>query len=162
MDDLRAFAELTRRMAASGVRLELSVNPLVIKPQTPLQWLPMLPEDELNSRIRAARDLYAYERFSYYDPFEALVQGSLSLGDRDTLKYIVEVARDGVGRGSWRRAASRGLLSIALRPRRSPLPWSHVKGPFDEKVLAERLRAYLERVPEARALLAEAPPGQDA
>jgi len=41
-------------------------------------------------------------------------------------------------------------------------PWSHVKGPFDEKVLAERLRAYLERVPEARALLAEAPPGQDA
>jgi radical SAM superfamily enzyme YgiQ (UPF0313 family) len=161
-DDLRAFAELTRRMAASGVRLELSVNPLVIKPQTPLQWLPMLPEDELNSRIRAARDLYAYERFSYYDPFEALVQGSLSLGDRDTLKYIVEVARDGVGRGSWRRAASRGLLSIALRPRRSPLPWSHVKGPFDEKVLAERLRAYLERVPEARALLAEASPGQDA
>jgi radical SAM superfamily enzyme YgiQ (UPF0313 family) len=162
MDDLRAFAELTRRMAASGVRLELSVNPLVIKPQTPLQWLPMLPEDELNSRIRAARELYAYERFSYYDPFEALVQGSLSLGDRDALKYIVEVARDGVGRGSWRRAASRGLLSIALRPRRSPLPWSHVKGPFDEKVLAERLRAYLERVPEARALLAQAPPGQDA
>jgi Fe-S oxidoreductase len=132
-DDLRAFAELTRRMAASGVRLELSVNPLVIKPQTPLQWLPMLPEDELNSRIRAARDLYAYERFSYYDPFEALVQGSLSLGDRDALKYIVEVARDGVGRGSWRRATSRGLLSIALRPRRSPLPGATLRGPLTRR-----------------------------
>ncbi|MGC9072160.1 MAG: B12-binding domain-containing radical SAM protein [Acidilobus sp.] len=153
-NDIRSFAELTRRIADSRPRsLELSVNPLVVKPHTPFQWLPMQPEDELNARVRTARQLYVYDRFSFYDPFDALVQASLSLGDRKTLTYIAEVARDGVGRGSWRRAASKGLLRAALKPRRSPLPWSHVRGPVGEEALMERLRAYVEQVPEARRLI---------
>ncbi|MGC9209957.1 MAG: B12-binding domain-containing radical SAM protein [Acidilobus sp.] len=152
--DLLSFSELTKRIASEKPRgLELSVNPLIIKPQTPFQWLPMPKEDELNARIRLAKRLYAYDRFSFYDPFEALVQASLSLGDRDVLSYIVDVALEGVGRGSWRRAAGRGLLKIATKPRKSPLPWSHVKGPVSEDVLMQRLRSYLEQVPEARSLI---------
>ncbi len=153
-DDIKSLASLTVRVAAEKPRsLELSVNPLVVKPQTPFQWLPMPNEDELDARLRLARDEFSYTGFSSYDPFDALVQASLSLGDRDVLRYLVEVAQAGVGRGSWRRIAQRGLISVAIRPRRSPLPWSHVRGPIDEGTLLERLRSYVELVPEARDLV---------
>ena len=142
-EDIREAARLTREIKAAGVReLELSVNPLVIKPRTPLQWLPMMPEGELNARLRALREAAAYDRLSHYDPFEALVQASIALGDRDVLKFVVDAALGGGGRGAWRRAASGGLLSVALRPRRSPLPWSHVRVGPDEAELWSRLEAY--------------------
>ena len=152
-EDLRSVAGLTAKVMSQGVRsLELSVNPLIVKPQTPFQWLPMPDEDFLDARIRYARQSFSYSSFTSYDPFDALVQASISLGDRDVLAYIVQVARSGVGRGSWRRAASQGLLRVAMSPRRSPLPWSHVRGPVAEEALLERLKAYVEQVPEARSL----------
>ncbi len=152
-EDLRAVAGLTAQIESRMARyLELSVNPLIVKPQTPFQWLPMPDEDFLDSRLRLARESFSYEHFSFYDPFDALVQASISLGDRDVLTFIVSVARSGVGRGSWRRVASQGLMRVALNPRRSPLPWSHVTGPMSEEALLERLRAYVEQVPEAKEM----------
>jgi radical SAM superfamily enzyme YgiQ (UPF0313 family) len=147
-EDLREAAELVKSMSRA-TRVELSVNPLIIKPQTPLQWLPMKGEGELNRRLKLFRELVPGVNFSFYDPFLALVQASISLGSRETLKYIVETATEGVGRGSWRRRAVEGMLSSALRPRESPLPWSHVIGAVDESALKMRLKAYLAEVPEA-------------
>lgn len=146
--DLREAAELVKSMSRV-TRVELSVNPLIIKPQTPLQWLPMKSEEELNRRLRLFRELVPGLNFGFYDPFLALVQASISLGSRDTLKYIVETAMEGVNRGAWRRRAAEGMLSNALKPRESPLPWSHVIGALDEDELRMRLKVYLAEVPEA-------------
>ncbi|MFP3312669.1 MAG: radical SAM protein [Acidilobus sp.] len=147
-DDISEAAGLVKRIA-SLARVELSVNPLVIKPQTPLQWLPMKGEEELNRRLKLLKSLAPHASFSSYDPFLALVQASISLGDRGTLKYIAETAAEGGGRGAWRRRAAEGMLLAAVRPRRSPLPWSHVRGPVGEDALRARLEAYLREVPEA-------------
>ncbi len=145
-DDLKALTDLIANIKRTGVRVELSVNPFVVKPQTPLQWLPMMPEGELNRRMHMLKQLTPHDSFASYDPFDALVQGAVGISDRDVIKYLIEVAQAGGGRGAWRRAASEGLLNAVLKPRESPLPWSHVRGFFSEAELRIRLEGYLEAV----------------
>ncbi len=149
-DDIRSLAGLIKSMVASGANVEVSANPFIVKPQTPFQWLQMKSEAALNARLRLLKELVSgVERFTYYDPFLALVQGSISTGDRDLIRHLVNVAMEGGGRGAWRREASSGLLSGVLSARESPLPWSHVKAPVREEELRARLLEYLRRVPEA-------------
>lgn len=153
-DDLVAIRELTigmkDRMLAHARprgtlgRVVASVNPLVPKPGTTYQWLPMTRADVIDQKINRLRSLVSdidnvyfnikSERHSYY-------QGLLSLGDRRVADAI-EIA-EGNG-GDWRKAmADAGLDGDAYlyrdRTADAFLPWQIIDGPLKTAFFKEEL-----------------------
>lgn len=140
-EDLVAIRDLTaelrqimvkhaRRRGRIG-RIIGSVNPLVPKPGTAYQWLPMERSSEIERRIRRLRRLTAgmgsvyfnikSERHSFY-------QALLSLGDRRVAPVIEAAEANG---GHWRQAAAAAGVDPAdyvFRDRRHDplLPWEIV------------------------------------
>jgi radical SAM superfamily enzyme YgiQ (UPF0313 family) len=142
-DDLVAIRDLTlqirerlmkyARRAGHAGRIGGSVNPLVPKPGTAYQWLPMADPDLVERRVQTLRRLMAgidnvyfsikSERHSYY-------QALLSLGDRRIAPAIVAAEENG---GDWRRAvADTGVDANAYifrdRSRDELLPWDIIDG----------------------------------
>jgi radical SAM superfamily enzyme YgiQ (UPF0313 family) len=141
-DDLAAIRDLTiairdRMLAAAGAgkvgRIVASVNPLIPKPGTTYQWLPMTDARVIDRKSDRLRELvgeidHVYfniksERHSYY-------QGLLSLGDRRVADVIELAERNG---HNWRAAvAESGLDADAYlyRDRSADgfLPWHVIDG----------------------------------
>ena len=142
-DDLVAIRDLTmairERMlehgrARGGVgRIVASVNPLVPKPGTTYQWLPMTDarviedkSDRLRALVAGVDNVYfniKSERHWYY-------QGLLSLGDRRVADVILRAERNGA---NWRAAvAESGLDANAYlyrdRTQDAFLPWQIIDG----------------------------------
>jgi radical SAM superfamily enzyme YgiQ (UPF0313 family) len=114
-------------------RIVGSVNPLVPKPGTAYQWLPMEDDASVERKIRHMRSLVTdidnvyfnikSERHSYY-------QALLSLGDRRVASTIEAAERNG---GQWRAAVAETGLDSAFyifRDRSSDrvLPWDIIDG----------------------------------
>jgi radical SAM superfamily enzyme YgiQ (UPF0313 family) len=142
-DDLEAIRELTLQMRAIMLkhakgrghvgRIIASVNPLVPKPSTAYQWLPMEAPGTVEDKVRRLRELTSgidnvffnikSERHSFY-------QALLSLGDRRVAPAIEAAEANG---GDWRRAVSDAGLDAAFyvfrdRTKDDVLPWSIVDG----------------------------------
>jgi len=142
-EDLESIRTLTlqmrERMLVHGKprgrlgRIVGSVNPLIPKPGTAYQWLPMEAIKETDRKIARLRKLMSgidnvyftikSERHSYY-------QALLSLGDRRVAPTILAAERNG---GQWRAAvAETGLDADAFifRDRREDarLPWDIIDG----------------------------------
>jgi hypothetical protein len=109
------------------------VNPLVPKPATTYQWLPMTRAADIDAKVSRLRGLVAdldnvffnikSERHSYY-------QGLLSLGDRRVADVIERAEQNG---GNWRAAvADAGLDADAYlyrdRSADAWLPWHIIDG----------------------------------
>ena len=141
--DLAAIRDLTvaikDRMLAHGRprgqlgRISASVNPLVPKPGTAFQWLPMARPGEIERSITRLRSLTAgvdnvffsikSERHSFY-------QALLSLGDRRVAPVIAAAERNG---GQWRAAAAETGVDPAFyvdrdRSNDAVLPWDIIDG----------------------------------
>ena len=142
-DDLVAIRDLTielrevmlRHARARGRigRIVASVNPLVPKPSTAYQWLPMERTDVIEQRMKRLRSLVAdldnvyfnikSERHSYY-------QALLSLGDRRVAPAIEAAERNG---GQWRRAVNEAGVDgdfyiFRDRSADATLPWDIIDG----------------------------------
>jgi radical SAM superfamily enzyme YgiQ (UPF0313 family) len=141
--DLEAIRDLTldlRRIMLSHSRsrgqigrIVGSVNPLVPKPGTAYQWLPMESDAVIERRIRRLRTLVAdidnvyfnikSERMSFY-------QALLSLGDRRVAPAIEAAERNG---GNWRAAVAEAGVDadfFVFRDRSGDpvLPWNIIDG----------------------------------
>ena len=114
-------------------RIVGSVNPLVPKPGTAYQWLPMMDDRTIDRTIRRMRSLMAgidnvyfnikSERHSFY-------QALLSLGDRRVAPAIEAAERNG---GNWRAAVSESGVDadfFVFRDRSADavLPWDIIDG----------------------------------
>jgi radical SAM superfamily enzyme YgiQ (UPF0313 family) len=125
-------------------RIVASVNPLVPKPGTTYQWMPMTEAAVIDRKTRRLRELVAgldnvyfnikSERHSYY-------QGLLSLGDRRVADVIERAEANG---GNWREAvADVGLDADAYlyRNRESDtfLPWQIIDGGMKESFFRSEL-----------------------
>jgi radical SAM superfamily enzyme YgiQ (UPF0313 family) len=153
-DDLVAIRDLTLdirdRMARAACsrgaigRIVASVNPLVPKPGTTYQWLPMTPADRIEEKTERLRSLVAgienvyfnikSERHSFY-------QGLLSLGDRRVADVIELVERNG---GNWRAAVDEAGLdarAYLYRDRTADafLPWQIIDGGLKSSFFREEL-----------------------
>ena len=142
-DDLVAIRDLTvqlrdvmmRHARGRGHvgRIVGSVNPLVPKPGTAYQWLPMEDDGLIERKIRRMRTLMAdidnvyfnikSERHSFY-------QALLSLGDRRVAPVVEAAERNG---GNWRAAlAETGIDAhfFVFRDRSADtvLPWDIIDG----------------------------------
>jgi radical SAM superfamily enzyme YgiQ (UPF0313 family) len=142
-DDLVAIRDLTlqlrermlkyaRPKGAIG-RIIGSVNPLIPKPGTAYQWLPMEDDANVDRKIKRLRGLMAgidnvyfnikSERHSYY-------QALLSLGDRRVAPAIAAAERNGQ---NWRAAVAETGLDADFfifrdRTRDAVLPWDIIDG----------------------------------
>jgi radical SAM superfamily enzyme YgiQ (UPF0313 family) len=173
-DDLVAIRDLTIQMRDRMLeharergtigRIVASVNPLIPKPGTTYQWLPMTDAGVIEDKIDRLRGLTSgldnvyfnikSERHSYY-------QGLLSLGDR-RVSDVVEIAeRNG---GQWRAAAAAAGLdadAYLYRDRTADafLPWQIIDGgaktAFFRSELAKSERAEW-TLPAKRARLIDA------
>jgi radical SAM superfamily enzyme YgiQ (UPF0313 family) len=142
-EDLVAIRDLTLQLRARMLkygrsrgavgRIVGSVNPLIPKPGTAYQWLPMEEPGITDKKIKRLRELMAgidnvyfnikSERHSYY-------QALLSLGDRRVAPAIEAAERNGQ---NWRAAvAETGVDSdfyiFRDRSRDSVLPWDIIDG----------------------------------
>ncbi len=114
-------------------RIVASVNPLIPKPMTAYQWLPMQRADVIDRATRRLRSLMSgldnvycnikSERHSYY-------QALLSLGDRRVARAIEIAERNG---GAWRQAVADAGLDdefYLFRERSADalLPWDIIDG----------------------------------
>jgi hypothetical protein len=142
-DDLVAIRDLTLQLrdvmmkharARGHVgRIVGSVNPLVPKPATAYQWLPMEDDASIERKIRRTRSLMAgidnvyfnikSERHSFY-------QALLSLGDRRVASAIEAAERNG---GNWRAAVAEAGLDAGFyvfrdRSTDPVLPWDIIDG----------------------------------
>ncbi len=131
-EDLDDIIRLTRHVKRVCRSVYVSVNPLVPKPLTPMQWIRMESVDELNAKIRyVKRELSV--RMTTYDPVYAVVQALLSLGDRDVVSFILDLGREGspYDKGALRRLMrAHGSLFkkyvFNVKSVEDELPWSHV------------------------------------
>jgi radical SAM superfamily enzyme YgiQ (UPF0313 family) len=142
-DDLVAIRDLTlqlrdRMMVHARSRGHVgriigSVNPLIPKPGTAYQWLPMEDPGTTELKIKRLRGLMAdidnvffnikSERHSYY-------QALLSLGDRRVAPAIAEAERNGQ---NWRAAVAAAGVDADFflfrdRSRDAFLPWDVIDG----------------------------------
>jgi radical SAM superfamily enzyme YgiQ (UPF0313 family) len=158
-DDLVAIRDLTLQMRdrmliharprGSIGRIVASVNPLVPKPGTAYQWIPMEDPAVVDRKIKRHRSLTAdndnvyfnikSERHSYY-------QALLSLGDRRVAPVVVAAERNGQ---NWRAAVAEAGVDgdfyiFRDRSRDAVLPWDIIDGgmkrPFFEAEFAKSLR----------------------
>jgi radical SAM superfamily enzyme YgiQ (UPF0313 family) len=142
-DDLVAIRDLTlelrdrmlkhARPRGTVGRIVGSVNPLIPKPGTAYQWLPMESDANVDRKIKRLRSLTAgidnvyfnikSERHSYY-------QALLSLGDRRVAPVVAAAERNGQ---NWRAAvAETGVDAEAYvfrdRSQDPVLPWDIIDG----------------------------------
>ena len=142
-EDLVAISELTLKLREIMMaharprghvgRIVGSVNPLVPKPGTAYQWLPMEDDASVERKIGRLRSLMAdidnvyfnikSERHSFY-------QALLSLGDRRVAPAIEAAERNG---SNWRAAVKEagidaGFYVFRDRSHDSVLPWDIIDG----------------------------------
>ena len=126
-------------------RIVASVNPLVPKPGTAYQWLPMVRTDEIERKMKRMRTLVAgidnvyfnikSERHSYY-------QALLSLGDRRIAPAIELAEANG---GQWRKARRRcrprrRLLHLSRSIQRRRAAVEHDRRRHEGRLLPRRVR----------------------
>jgi radical SAM superfamily enzyme YgiQ (UPF0313 family) len=129
-------------------RIVASVNPLVPKPATTYQWLPMERSDVIEQKMKRLRTLVSdidnvyfnikSERHSYY-------QALLSLGDRRVAPAIEAAERNG---GQWRRAVADSGVDgdfFIFRDRSADavLPWDIIDGGLKDQFFRGELEKSL-------------------
>ncbi|HEY1307234.1 MAG TPA: radical SAM protein [Vicinamibacterales bacterium] len=142
-EDLVAVRDLTLRLRDAMVkharsrghigRIVGSVNPLVPKPGTAYQWLPMEDDRSIERKIARMRSLMAGIENVYFtikSERHSLYQALLSLGDRRVAPAIEAAERNG---GNWRAAMAETGVDADFfifrdRSRDRVLPWDIIDG----------------------------------
>ena len=134
-EDIEAIPRLVNQVVReTGVRIpgtiRLSVNPLIPKPQTPLQHLGLEDPKTLHRKMKLIEENLP-KPVAVMDPYPpkwAVIQAAIALADRSIAKTLVEWAIRGGGLGAWRSAVkSTGYsLGYVFSGRKPPYPWNHI------------------------------------
>lgn len=134
-EDLKAVSslvgEILKRFEGEVV---VNVSPFVPKPHTPLQRIAMVPEDELEGRIKLLRRSLSRLKVKVRaeSPAWSVVQATLSRGDRNVGLAIAEVieSREKVTPARWKKALKKAGVEIDKLlgpwPPGEALPWERV------------------------------------
>ena len=130
--DRQAIAALVAdlRQAAPRLRLEVALSPLVPKPHTPWEDLPLLPLEEIRRRCTQVRQELGRQGISVDvgSARGALVQTALSRGGQELGPVLVAASRAGGDFSALRRACRQAGLRLEdyAQPPAEP-PWRVVR-----------------------------------
>lgn len=155
-EELTAISELATELRRCGpkVGLEISVNGLVPKAGTPLQWEPAPDRKYLRDVQEKLRRELPYEgiTLNFESPDWTRWQTLLSLGGEDTAEYIMLAANLG-----WRKALNQASSQVDVlqgRARRAAddLPWQFIEHSASHSLLIEERQHFFQRkyLPPAR------------
>ncbi len=101
-------AEISRRVAKGvGKPVRATINPLVPKPNTPTQYIPLMVKDEFLEYIEMFRRAASpYAKPDYFDWGWAHAQAVIALASADARDFLIEWATRGITPSAMRRAAS--------------------------------------------------------
>jgi len=99
----QAASELKKKVKGGGAQINISVNPLIPKPHTPLQWLKMEPLDAIKEKQNYLRSHCRNKRlkFSFHNLEMGFLEGVLSRGDRKLGPVILAAYKKGARFDAW-------------------------------------------------------------
>ena len=100
----KLIKDVARACSAERGRIRVSVNPLVPKSGTPMQYVPLLPKEEFNHKLHQLKNEVKGlgVRVESYDWEWAWAQAILSLGGEWVSEFVVRWARRGMGLSALR------------------------------------------------------------
>jgi len=136
-EEVSRIIEFTRKIfkkikSLKSSQVRFSVNPLIPKPQTPLQWLPLENLKTLHRKMNyLTKELRKISiTTDFYEPKWAQVQAAIALGDRDIGKALKLWYFYGKTVGGWYRALRYSNVNVKYieegRSLDKELPWSHI------------------------------------
>ncbi len=148
----QAASDLKKKVSGGGAQVNISINPLIPKPHTPLQWMRMEPiesirekRDYLRSRCRNKRLKLSFHNFEM-----GFLEGVLSRGDRRLGQVILSAHQKGARFDAWADSFSFArwqdafsgagidpLEYLAEKPVSQPLPWDFIDTGVDKGYLLD-------------------------
>ncbi|PIQ90796.1 MAG: B12-binding domain-containing radical SAM protein [Candidatus Omnitrophica bacterium CG11_big_fil_rev_8_21_14_0_20_41_12] len=103
IDFAKRSSELKREISGAAAQINISVNPLIPKPHTPLQWLKMDSITQIQEKQDYLRSNCKNRRlkFSFHNSQISFLEGILSRGDRKLGKVILTAYRKGAKFDAW-------------------------------------------------------------
>jgi radical SAM superfamily enzyme YgiQ (UPF0313 family) len=151
IDFSRRASEFRRKVCGQPALINISVNGLIPKPHTALQWLPMQSMEALKQKEDYLRGHNRNRRlhFAFHNRQMGYLEGVLSRGDRRLSAVIKNVYKKGARFDAWSDHFSLGLWLEAFKqeninpdtylqgiPVDRPLPWDFLDLGMDKDILA--------------------------
>ncbi len=99
----RNASELSRKIKGRPAQVNISINTLIPKPHTPLQWFGMLPLDEIKNKQDYLRDKTKNRKMklSFHNRFMSFLEGVFSRGDRRLSEVVLCAFKKGARFDGW-------------------------------------------------------------
>jgi radical SAM family uncharacterized protein len=103
LDFARAASEAKRKINGSAAQINISINPLIPKPHTPLQWQKMDSLETIREKQNYLRSHCKNKRlkFNFHDSQMGFLEGVLCRGDRLLGKVILAAYKKGARFDAW-------------------------------------------------------------
>lgn len=103
IDFAQSASELKKKTEGPAAQINISINPLIPKPHTPLQWLKMEPMEAIKSKQNYLKSRSKNKRlkFNFHNLEMAFLEGVLSRGDRRLSRVILGAYKRGARRDAW-------------------------------------------------------------
>jgi radical SAM family uncharacterized protein len=158
----REIKRIARTSAPHPPHINVSINALIPKPHTPMQWAPLVSEDDLRKKHDYLRGEFVQMgnsvHFSYTGYQEAFLETLLSRGDRRLAPVISHACELGICdyEGKTKELSSlisdcqaQGINAVdeVHRERNTgeALPWDHISTGVSKNYLAEEWNKYHSR-----------------
>ena len=153
IDFARGASELKKKVAGGASQVNISINPLIPKPHTPLQWLKMESIDSVKEKQDYLRAHCKNKRIklNFHNLEMGFLEGVLSRGDRRLSRVILAAYKKGARFDAWSNHFSFSkwleafsdegidpLFYLGEKSTASLLPWDFIDtGIKKEDLLAE-------------------------
>ncbi|MCD6533754.1 MAG: radical SAM protein [Deltaproteobacteria bacterium] len=155
--DIEAIVELVKEikkvmLAARSrpqlnIALNVSINPFVPKPHTPMQWAPFAPINELKKKLKfLGRELRRPGgiEIEMESPVNAAWQALLSRGGPELAPILIDLAAHSCGQTSYlKKIFAKNSEKLAALDSASPLPWDFISQATSPDYLLREYHNYL-------------------
>ncbi|MDD5116317.1 MAG: TIGR03960 family B12-binding radical SAM protein [Candidatus Omnitrophica bacterium] len=103
IDFAAAASDLKKKVSGGGAQINISINPLIPKPHTPLQWMKMEPVSRIREKQAYLRSRCKNKRLkiSFHNIEMGFLEGVFSRGDRRLGAVIACAYRKGARFDAW-------------------------------------------------------------
>ncbi|MDO5848816.1 MAG: radical SAM protein [Methanobrevibacter sp.] len=134
MDDIRELVEFMKKIASfrKNNSIRFSVNPLIPKPHTPLQWETYDLKD-IKRKMRFIKKEMKNYKIKFESPKKGMIQYILSCGNRAVSQIIEKSLTENITMKEWKKY----LPDYSLE---DPLPWDNIDVGVKKKFLEREYR----------------------